>query len=270
MRVIIAGGILLACSGCLIAQRRTSPAVPETSSDLSVAIADTLAEARAVVDDQGLTGAAMERMEAVLARLAKTKGLIEHADLDTLHGDSKMGAQMLASEGDHGISLYLVRFADGTVTPVHDHLTWGVLHVLEGHDRYTARERLDQKSDPKKAQLRIAEERVLSPSDSAHWLGPPRDIHSQEAVGGPVWELVMTGENVLHEHVTQNRHYFDPETDVVTQGTPSESTEDEAGAKSQGHHSDASAAQPECAIVETAAGKTPDPRKRKRHYQHSA
>jgi hypothetical protein len=103
---------------------------------------------------------------------------------------------------------------------VHDHLTWGVLHVLEGRDVYVPWQRIDAASDPHRAELRRLEPLTLEAGQSTHWLGPPRDIHSQQTGPSDVWELIMTGKNVLGDGVIRHRHYFDPDSGRVT-GSPS-------------------------------------------------
>lgn len=227
MRLFTALCLAITCCGCRSGHVH-HPTQPGPASNLQYArddkvqkaIAETMAEGRRAVDEHGESPAAMKRIEAALARLGRTGGLKENVNLRVLHGSSKMGAEVLASEGDHGITLFLIRFAADSPTPVHDHLTWGAIHVLEGRDRYIAWERLDDASDPERARLRVKHDKILLAGDSTHWHGPPRDIHSQEAIGAPVWELVMTGENVMHEHVTQFRHYFDHDSGRVTIGTP--------------------------------------------------
>jgi predicted metal-dependent enzyme (double-stranded beta helix superfamily) len=183
---------------------------------VSTAIEATMADARRAIDTHGVTDKAMSQIQEALSRLAQTPGLMERAELRELHDSAAMGVDMLASESTDGICLYLVRFAPNTETPVHDHLTWGVVHVLEGQDRYVRWNRLDDGEVSDHATLRVAEERTMGPGDSTYWLPPPHDIHSQGAVGEAIWELVMTGRDVTHASVTDHRHYFDPDTGRVS------------------------------------------------------
>lgn len=83
----------------------------------------------------------------------------------------------------------LARFPSDAATPVHNHNSWGVVCVIEGRDRYVAWRRLDDGSDPSRAHVEVAEERELSPGDVVWFEGPPHDIHSQQGIGGDVWEL---------------------------------------------------------------------------------
>ena len=121
-----------------------------------------------------------------------------------------------ASEGDDGLTLILARFTSAAPTPIHDHGTWAVAHVLEGQDYYIQWERLDDRGDPERAELRVKYEKVLGPGDSVYWYGPPHDIHSQQGKDGPAWELVLAGNNILRA----TRHYFDLDTGRVTEKKP--------------------------------------------------
>jgi hypothetical protein len=185
---------------------------------LDQAIADTMEEARRALAEHGEVPAAMERIEAILARLAEHPELRRRAPATALHGSTDVRAEVLASDGDEALTLIYVRFAAGSATPVHDHLTWGVVHVIEGADRYTAWERTDVGTTDV-ASLRPTLDVVLGPGDSAYWLPPPRDLHRQAPVDGDATELVMAGKNLLGEAVLHHRHTYDPETGLVARPT---------------------------------------------------
>jgi hypothetical protein len=71
--------------------------------------------------------------------------------------------------------------------------------------------RTDDGSDPNRASLERGESRELGPGDVLHFPEPPGDIHSQQGIGGPAWELVFFGRNPN----ARPRAYFDPETGLV-------------------------------------------------------
>jgi predicted metal-dependent enzyme (double-stranded beta helix superfamily) len=173
-------------------------------------------EARAAIEEHGFAEPAISEIKKSLADLAKTDGLRDREDLRGLHGSTKTEAVVLASDGLNDLTLILARFAPNEPTPVHDHGTWAVLHVLEGHDRYIEWKRVDDGTDPGRAQLEIESEQFLQTGDSVHWFGPPHDIHSQVAQDGPAWELIVAGSNML----LLDRHYFDPATGHVTTSQP--------------------------------------------------
>lgn len=174
-----------------------------------------MAEAREAIDELGVTDAALRRIETALGRLARAPGLKERSDLREVHGGGVASA-VLGTEGSDGLTLILARFQPGMPTPIHDHGTWAVAYLLEGEERYTQWKRLDDGVDPGRANLGVKYERILRPGDAVHWFNPPQDIHSQEALGGVAWELLLFGRNPLHGTL----HYFDRETARVTKKAP--------------------------------------------------
>ena len=211
MKSLVVFVVLVSLVSCQSKQPNREP-----GAELTAAIETAMAETREILKENGETEVAMKKIQAVLARLATVPGLKERAKLGTLHGAKTMAAGKLASDGEDRISLLIARFAPNTTTPVHDHLTWGVLHVLEGRDIYIPWQRIDAASDPHRAELRRMQPLTLEPGQSTYWLGPPHDIHSQETGPSDVWEMVIAGRNVLGEGVTRHRHYFDPDSGRVT------------------------------------------------------
>ncbi|MDX1479676.1 MAG: hypothetical protein R3301_18315 [Saprospiraceae bacterium] len=175
-----------------------------------------MAESRDALEKFGVTEDAMRAIQKSLAKLAGQGNLKDLVDLDEIHGSSSMTAAPLASDGENGITLFIVRFAAESTTPVHDHLTWGVIHVLEGRDRYIQWERTDDGSSEGHAELRVKKEQILMPGESVYWLAPPEDIHSQETMDEEVWELVIAGRDLMSEGVTHHRHYYDPAASTVS------------------------------------------------------
>ncbi len=186
------------------------------AEETQAAIAHTMAEARRVIDEEGLSEPALQLIQRQLRELARVPGLVEEVRLKELHG-STAAATVLGSEGADGLTLVLARFPAEAPTPVHDHGSWGVACVVTGHDRYIHWERLDGGSDPDRANIRVQYEKVLEPGDAVYWFDPPHDIHSQQGDGGEAaWELVLFGRDAMRT----TRHYFDPETGRVRTASP--------------------------------------------------
>lgn len=115
-------------------------------------------------------------------------------------------------EPDGSLQIYVVEFAPGMPTPVHDHVTWGLIGVCGGQQRTTRYQRVDDGSDPQRAELTLIEEAVL-PRGSVYPLLPPNDIHRIETVGSePSYSLHVLGADLTRQH----RHIFDVETGTVT------------------------------------------------------
>ncbi|OLC54880.1 MAG: hypothetical protein AUH85_10675 [Chloroflexi bacterium 13_1_40CM_4_68_4] len=115
-----------------------------------------------------------------------------------------------------GLTLMLTRFPEEAPTPVHDHKTWGVALVLRGTDRHVHWRRLDTGAEPGRAQVVIDDDRVLHEGEFVHWDVPPHDIHSQQGLGGPAYELVCFGRDPM----VVLRNYFDPERATVREEMP--------------------------------------------------
>jgi predicted metal-dependent enzyme (double-stranded beta helix superfamily) len=189
---------------------------PQMASDpVQVAITATMEEARRAIDEHGVTETAMRRIQTALHKLAQTPGLHDQASLRELHRSGAAAAK-LASEGPDGLTLVFARFPPDAPTPIHDHGTWGIAYVIEGHDRYIHWMRLDDGGRPEQAQLRVQYEKALGPGDSVYWFDPPGDIHSQQGQNETAWELVLFGKNALQA----TRHYFDTATGHVTEAKP--------------------------------------------------
>jgi predicted metal-dependent enzyme (double-stranded beta helix superfamily) len=177
--------------------------------ELTNAVGQFMADAVASCVRLGPTEPAFREIGELLRAIATRPGLFSEERLASLHGSA---AASIIARDPSGPVLMLARFSERSPTPVHNHNSWGVLCVARGRDRYTAWRRLDDGSDRARARLAPHEERVLSEGDIA-WFGePPADIHSQQGLGGPAWELVFFG----RDPNAQPRAYFDVRTGSVT------------------------------------------------------
>lgn len=191
------------------------------SARVQAAIDAAMVEARAALTADGVTKSGLTRCEQSLARLASTPGLLDIGGSHPIHGNPRTGIRKLAGNDPDGISLYLTHLEPGVATPVHDHTTWGVIHIIRGHDHYVRWERADDDSDSHEAVLGVVEEHVLGPGQSLHWFPPPRDIHSQAAEGsGVLWELVMTGRDLTNATASGHRHWYDLKTGAISHDPP--------------------------------------------------
>lgn len=132
------------------------------------------------------------------------------ASLASLHGSG--AAATVLARAPEGPVLMLARFPADAPTPVHNHNSWGIVCVIAGRDRYLRWTRLDDGSDPDRARLVVAETKELGPGDTEFIDDPPGDIHSQQGIDGPVWELVLFG----RDPDAAPRTYFEPETGALT------------------------------------------------------
>ena len=163
--------------------------------------------------DPGANG--REAIGACLQRLAADKEIMARTGTRSTrrqgtHGMDIRGGE-LHKQPDGTLALMLARFPHEAETPIHNHHSWGVVCVVAGLDRYARWERVDDGSRPGYAEVRKEWERVLKPGDVVHFADTPGDIHSQQGVDAPVWELVFFG----RDPNAKPRLYFDSSAHTV-------------------------------------------------------
>lgn len=161
--------------------------------------------------DSDVDGSNRPEIARLLQELALQPDIMPRVELARLH-DAGSTATILHQGEDGRGALMLLRLPDDAPTPVHNHNTWGVAAVIEGTNRYWRWERLDDLSDPDRAELRLAEVFDHGPGQYVLWGDPPHDLHAQQGVDGVAYEFVFFGRNPN----LQPRAYFDPETGRVT------------------------------------------------------
>ena len=174
-----------------------------------------VADARSILDRDGVTERGLRAIGARMQRAAETVDLRKVTGLKALHGTGSTST-VLHSESTEGLTLAFSRFPPEAATPVHNHGAWGVALVLGGRDHYLHWRRVDDGSAAGRARLEVDADRTLSEGEFELWLGPPGDIHSQQGVGGPAYELVLFGRNVM----VLPRLYFDPAAGTVRERLP--------------------------------------------------
>jgi predicted metal-dependent enzyme (double-stranded beta helix superfamily) len=212
MRALLVLVLLLLPASRAVAAEDTAP---KQDAALKAALDETLDAASRAIERHGIADSAMVEIQGALARLAAQPALTDPASrtrLHATHGAAGANAVVLASRGDEGLTVYLARFQVGHATPVHDHESWGVLHVLEGRDHYIHWDADHDPADSSHSEVKPVMGTFLTPGSSVYWFPPPHDIHTQEAIGSTVWELVLAGRNFLSPGVLARRHAYDPKT----------------------------------------------------------
>lgn len=182
----------------------------------SYSIADFIADVKTIVPadggDPGPSGRA--RIGEHMRRLARNADILAATGQTTArqgtHGMDIRGGE-LHKEPNGTLALMLARFPHESETPVHNHNSWGVVCVVAGRDRYVAWRRRDDASREGYAEVEVEYEKVLAPGEVVHFADMPADLHSQQGVDAPVWELVFFG----RDPNAQPRLYFDPPTHRV-------------------------------------------------------
>ena len=170
-------------------------------------VADFMARARELLAG-GVTEESLNAVGRLLTELSREPDFIPHAEMKSLHGGDTTSA-VLQTDPD-GLTLMFGKFSAQEETPVHDHNSWGVACVVQGRDRYRHWHHDDE------GRLKVLYEKELGPGSFVTWLDPPHDIHSQQGIGDPAFEIVLFGKNTM----TIPRNYYNPETGEIRTALP--------------------------------------------------
>jgi predicted metal-dependent enzyme (double-stranded beta helix superfamily) len=176
------------------------------------AVQTLLADARRIVDEDGLTRAALSRLSERLAALAAHADLFDAAAFpppQAQSGDTSVRYRL--NPGEDGFALYLNSLLPGKTTIPHNHDTWAVIVAVEGEELNRVYRRIDDGGDPDRAQLEVEREVVVRPGTPISFL--PDDIHSIHVNGAtPTLHFHLYGRPL--ETLT-GRLGFEPETGQI-------------------------------------------------------
>ncbi len=159
----------------------------------TAAVAATVDRIRAIEAEHGVTRPALEKIRAELMGLAAQEHLFPSAHFPPPPPGEKGGNRyFLQEDPDHRFALYLNALNPGNETKPHDHTTWAVVVAVEGQELNRVYERLDDRSDPARCELRLREEVMVEPGRGIALM--PDDIHSIHTTGSvPTRHLHMYG-----------------------------------------------------------------------------
>jgi predicted metal-dependent enzyme (double-stranded beta helix superfamily) len=169
-----------------------------------------VADARRIMEVAGgITdrAAAVRALEPLLQRALDGPGWTDQRYARTVAG-GRPGYEYYRSD-DGALHIYGVLFRPGYPTPVHDHVTWGLIGVYSGRQHTTLYDRLDDGATPGHCRVATRADAVLE-HGATYPLLPPHDIHRIEIVG-PEEGLSI---HVLGADVkAQRRRIFDVEAE---------------------------------------------------------
>ena len=111
---------------------------------------------------------------------------------------------------DHSWSIVAFVWPGGSLTPVHDHETWGVVGVYRGLEAET-RFGLEGNRDRGPVSLRVLETTLMRPGD-VKTVYPPDDVHQ---VSNPGKDVAISIHVYGCDIGAHRRHAFDPRTGEV-------------------------------------------------------
>ncbi len=123
---------------------------------------------------------------------------------------SGIGSFLLYRRSDHSLSVSSLVISPGTMTPIHDHLAWGLVGLYRGEQHEEVFQR--RGTDPDTGALDLIERRHLRRGDFYDLIPPHGDIHRVVAADdGPSVSIHLLRNDVGCVH----RHRFDLESAAV-------------------------------------------------------
>lgn len=165
---------------------------------------------RKYTDRGRIDGAAIVReAHPYLADLIYDTGWLEERHRKVT-GES--AAYLLAAAPDDSWTVLSVVFPAGSSTPVHDHLTWGLVAVHQGIEEESRYECLDHGSRASFARLRYVDTTRNEPGSISYVVPPQQEIHSiHNALDIPSCSIHVYGGHLDR----MPRHRYDPEKNAV-------------------------------------------------------
>ncbi len=152
----------------------------------------------------------IERVRPLLEKLLSVPGLLP-AKYRQCRPD-KYGQYLLYRPEDEAFSVIAFVWGPGQTSPVHDHLTWGLVGMYEGAIAEKRFRRVDDRSDPDSAVLVEIETVNATAGDITYVYPDEADIHQ---VFNPFDDVAIS----IHVYGTdigkQTRHVYDVKTGVI-------------------------------------------------------
>ena len=158
----------------------------------------------------------IEALRPAFAQLLEADGWLPESfagpDEKSRMGDG-IGQYALYRAEDGSLCLFSLVIPAGAETPVHDHLAWGLVGVYRGDQSETVYRRLDDESDPARAQLEVAKRQTLTRGSCYPLIPPTDDIHYVKTTSAtPSISIHL----LANDTACVWRHKFDPASGAVT------------------------------------------------------
>jgi predicted metal-dependent enzyme (double-stranded beta helix superfamily) len=174
------------------------------TSSIAYGIDAFVQDARQIMASSGDRARIVEELRPLLERLMRNPELLEERFKQS-RGDGLYGYSFYHAPDD-SLTISAPAFLKGRPTPIHDHLTWGVIGVYSGAQLTTRYHRVDDTGEPDSTRLEVVENQVLGPG-AIYPLLPPEDLHRIETVSDePGISIHVLGADLRR----QRRHVFEP------------------------------------------------------------
>jgi predicted metal-dependent enzyme (double-stranded beta helix superfamily) len=163
-----------------------------------------IADAQRVMQSTDDRQRVVDDLRPLLERLMQNPHLLEER-FKRDRGNGMYGYNFFHAPDD-SLTINAPAFLKNRPTPIHDHLTWGVIGVYSGQQLTTRYQRYDDTGEPGTTRLETIENTVLGPG-STYPLLPPNDLHRIETVSDePGISIHVLGADLRR----QRRNVFEP------------------------------------------------------------
>jgi 3-mercaptopropionate dioxygenase len=158
-------------------------------------IDEYLAEVSEILDRQVPLSEHVALIAAAKKKLV-TNGAVLPPELRKLHPTAPYTRNLVHNDPRGRFTVIAILWGPFQETAIHDHINWCVVGVLEGNAHVTNYDRVDDGSEPGKADLRIRDSVMANPGAVAALLPPPRsNIHRMANAGrGPTVTIHTYGD----------------------------------------------------------------------------
>lgn len=171
------------------------------SEKITYSVDEFVFDVKDIIGQQSTGSRALDAIGSNLRRL-----VMEGGDL------TKQGVEAESSVGLPGrwlhrvpggdFQLSVTYFPPDEPTPVHSHNRWGVECVIDGEERFTVWERIDDQGSAGKAELKVVSDGIMTRGDVRAWYDPPKNVHRQWAQGDkPVCLALLMGGDGSRQHI---------------------------------------------------------------------
>ncbi len=81
------------------------------------------------------------------------------------HGEQPFNIWLLHEEADHSLPVFMIAWAPGGYSPIHDHGTWAVVAGISGHEHNALYRRLDDRKTPDYAAIEEKKSGLVGPGE---------------------------------------------------------------------------------------------------------
>lgn len=168
-----------------------------------------LADSETVIRSTSDEGILLRRLKPLMQKLVLSPGSVPDEALAS--GNNRFANNLIFRPGDRAFSVMGGNWQPGQSTPIHDHLTWAVVGVLEGEERESIFRRTDDGSVPGRAALDLVTERS-NPRGHVTVLGRAGIHRIDNVTSAPSLSVHMYGRDIG----ATERHSYDPQTGTVS------------------------------------------------------